>query len=145
MTTLHFSIQINASKEKVWEVLWNDSSYRQWTSAFSEGSYVVTDWKEGSKVQFLSSNGDGMYSTIAKSVPAELMSFKHLGVMKNGKEEATDEETKKWSGAMENYMLKENAGVTTLAVDIDVTEEFTDYFKKTFPNALEKVKSLSEN
>ncbi|MEI9912589.1 MAG: hypothetical protein WDO71_24880 [Bacteroidota bacterium] len=55
MQRINFSISINAPKEKVWQVLWNDSSYRQWTSAFSEGSYVVTDnWKEGTKILFLS-------------------------------------------------------------------------------------------
>ena len=43
METLNFSININAPKEKVRKVLWDDSSYREWTSAFSEGSYAETD------------------------------------------------------------------------------------------------------
>src|SRR4051794_34232958 len=54
-----FSINIKASAKKVWQVLWSDATYRQWTSAFSEGSYAVSDWKQGSKIQFLSPNGDG--------------------------------------------------------------------------------------
>ena len=45
-----FKILIDAPPEKVWNVLWNDASYPQWTSAFAEGSKVETDWKEGSKV-----------------------------------------------------------------------------------------------
>ena len=54
MKNMNFDISINAPREKVWEVLWDDASYRKWTSAFSEGSYAVTDnWKKGSKILFL--------------------------------------------------------------------------------------------
>ncbi|HUM45794.1 MAG TPA: SRPBCC domain-containing protein [Chitinophagales bacterium] len=141
MQTLSIPIKINAPKEKVWKVLWDDTTYRQWTGAFHEGSYAVSDWNEGSKILFLGPGGDGgMYSTIAKKIPNEFMSFKHLGEVKDGKEQPTSE----WSGAFENYTLKETAGVTELTVEIDVTDDFSNYFKDTFPKALEKVKSLAE-
>ncbi|MES2139703.1 MAG: SRPBCC domain-containing protein [Bacteroidota bacterium] len=142
---LTFTTKIKAPKSEVWNVLWNDKTYRQWTSVFSEGSYAVTDWKEGSKVLFLDAKGDGMYSTIARSVPNEFMSFKHLGEVKNGKEGPWDEKAKGWEGAMENYTLKETAGLTELTVELDGAEESLDFFKDAFPKALEKVKTLSES
>jgi len=145
MITLNFSILINAPKEKVWEVLWDDKTYREWTSVFMEGSYAVSDWQQGSSVLFLSPSGEGMFSTISKKVPAELMSFKHLGIVKDGQEQPMDEKTKEWSGAMENYILKEINGVTELSVIVDITENHEQYFSDTFPKALEKVKSLCEN
>ncbi|MGQ0827138.1 MAG: hypothetical protein ACT4ON_01960 [Bacteroidota bacterium] len=43
MEKLQFTIDIKASREKVWKTLWEDTSYRKWTSAFSEGSYAVSD------------------------------------------------------------------------------------------------------
>lgn len=145
MKKTQFSIKIKAPAEKVWAVLWNDDTYRMWTSVFSEGSHAVTDWKEGSKVQFLSANGEGMFSTIARKVPNELMSFKHLGVVKGGMEQPADDESKKWSGAMETYTLKETDGITELKVEMDVTEDFESYFNETLPKALEKIKAMSEN
>src|SRR6188508_3009161 len=87
MKKANFTVKINAPKEKVWEVLWNDKTYREWTSVFSEGSYAVSDWKEGSKVQFLGPEGGGMFSKIAKLVPNEYMSFEHLGELKDGQEQ----------------------------------------------------------
>lgn len=144
MTTLHFTTIIAASRSKVWKVLWEDSTYRKWTSAFSEGSYAVTDWKEGSKVLFLSANGDGMFGVIAKTIPGELMSFKHMGEVKNNEEQPIDEKTRNWSGAMENYTLTENEGITTVSVAIDVTAEYEAYFTATFPKALDLVKVLAE-
>ena len=144
MQRLNFSVDINAAKEKVWDILWDDETYQKWTAAFSEGSYAKTDWDEGSKVLFLSKEGDGMYSTIARKIPNEFMSFKHMGVVKEGKEQPLDDETRKWSGAMENYALKETGGLTTLLVEMDATDDFADYFKETFPKALDKVKQLAE-
>ena len=58
MKKLNFTTKIDAPKEKVWNTLWNDATYRAWTSAFAEGSFAETDnWKEGSKVLFLDPNG----------------------------------------------------------------------------------------
>ena len=72
------------------------------------------------------------------------MSFKHLGVVKNGVEDTESESVKSWAGATENYTLIEENGKTKLVVDMDSTDEFKDYFLKTWPVALEKVKELAE-
>jgi hypothetical protein len=145
MQKLKFSTSINASKEKVWDILWNDATYRAWTSAFTEGSYAKTDnWKEGTKVLFLDPKDNGMVSIVAKNKTYEYMSFKHLGEVKEGIEDTPSDRVKGWSGAMENYMLKEENGKTTLAIEMDTTDEFKDMFEKMWPDALKKVKELSE-
>ena len=145
MEKINFSATINAPREKVWRVLWEDASYRNWTSAFTEGSYAETDnWKEGSKVLFLDPKGSGMVSMVAENKPNEFMSFKHLGVVKDGIEDTKSEAVQGWAGAMENYTLTDENGKTKLIVDMDSTDEFKDYFLKTWPVALEKVKELAE-
>ena len=145
MEKINFATTINAPREKVWKVLWDDASYRNWTSVFNEGSYAKTDnWKEGSKVLFLSPDGDGMVSKVASNKPNKFMSFEHLGVVKNGVEDTESESVKGWAGAKENYTLTEENGKTKLIVDLESTDEFKDYFTKTFPVALEKVKELAE-
>jgi len=145
MKTLNFSININAPKEKIWKILWNDTTFRQWTSVFSEGSYAVSDWNEGSRVLFLSAEGEGMYSTIARKISNELMSIRHLGIVKDGIEQPETEEIKSWSGAMETYELPEIDGNTKLDVTLDITDDHEQYFKDTFPKALDDIKSLAEN
>ena len=144
MEKMNFSVEINAPKERVWEILWGDDTYRKWTSVFSAGSHAVTDWNEGSKVLFLDGKGSGMVSKIETKKPNELMSFKHLGEVKDGVEDTTSEKVKQWSGGMESYYLKETGGITTVTVEMDMVEDFKDYFMKTFPAALEQVKLLSE-
>jgi uncharacterized protein YndB with AHSA1/START domain len=144
MKKLTFTQQINASREKVWKVLWDDATYRKWTTAFNAGSYAVSDWKEGSKVMFLGDNEDGMYSVIDKLVPNNLMSFKHLGIVKEGKEQPEDSATKAWAGAKENYTLTDKEGTTELKVEVDVTEDFEEYMKTTFPRSLSILKELAE-
>ena len=145
MKTLHFSIQIKAPAEKVWKTLWDDATYSRWTAAFCEGSYVVTDWNEGSRILFLSPGGEGMFSTIDKKIPNKFMAFKHLGVVKEGKEQPADEESEKWTGAMETYTLEEKNGVTDVIVSVATTDGFEQHFNDMFPKALENLKTLSEN
>ncbi len=142
MTTLNFSTKINTSKEKVWEALWNDANYRKWTAAFMDGSYAETDWNEGSKISFLTPQGDGMFSIIQKKLPGEQMTFKHLGEVKKGVEEP-----KEWGDATESYHLDEANGVTELSVKLimETTSEFEQYFNDTFPKALEIVKQIAEH
>ena len=146
MQKLNFSIDINASREKVWKVLWGDKSYRDWTSAFAEGSYAVTDdWKEGSKVLFLGPGGqEGMVSKVDSKRPNEFMSFEHQGVVKDGIEDTTSDQVRAWKGAKENYTLKDKGKGTELVIDMDITETYQDYFQETWPKALERVKNLSE-
>lgn len=145
MEKLQFSTRINAPKEKVWKTLWEDNTYRKWTSVFSPTSYADTDWKEGSKVLFLDGKGDGMVSKIETNRPNELMSFKHFGEVRNGAEDTESEKVKGWAGAMENYILKEAGGLTELLVEMDMNEEYKEMFMQMFPKALEQVKVLSEN
>jgi len=144
MKKANFSVNINAPKEKVWEALWNDKTYREWTSVFSEGSHAVSDWKEGSKVLFMGPDGGGMFSRIAKLEPNTYMSFQHLGELKDGQEQPANEKTKEWAGMHENYRLTETDGGTKLDVDMDMNEEYAEYFNGVFPKALEKVKEIAE-
>jgi uncharacterized protein YndB with AHSA1/START domain len=145
MKALQFSVQIYAAPGKVWNVLWNDETYREWTSAFSKGSYAVSDWVEGSTVHFLSPGGDGIYSTIEKLIPNQLMAFTHRGSIKAGEiQTAPDQEKENWAGAKEIYILNRNQSGTELVVSIDSSDSFKDYFTKTFPLALNQVKTLAE-
>lgn len=139
-----FKVTIDAPREKVWDVLWSNESYPEWTSVFSPGSQAQTDWNEGSKVLFLNGEGDGMVSRIAKKKDSEFMSFEHLGEMHGGVEDLDTEKVRSWSGAHENYTLKTVNGKTELTIDMDVTDDFKDYFMTTWPRALEKLKSMVE-
>lgn len=139
---LQFSIDIKAEASKIWQALWDDSSYREWASLFFEGSYVVTNnWKEGSKVLFLSPDKNGIYSIIEKHIPNKTIMFKHIGNVAKGKEQPIDDNTKAWSGATEIYTLTKAAESHTLKVEIDVLDEHLDFMKNTFPKALERIKS----
>lgn len=144
MKTLEFEINIQAPKEKVWKILWDDSTYREWTSAFCEGTYAVSDWKEGSKIHFLSPTGEGMNSIIETKIDNEYMAFKHIGELKNFVEIPIDDATKEWSGAMETYRLTPKNNLTVLVVTMDCIEKYLNYMQEAFPKAMETIKKLSE-
>ncbi len=144
MQKLTFSTTINAPREHVWRTMLEDATYREWTSPFHEGSYAVTDWKQGSKALFLTPEGDGMVSRIAVHRPNEFLSIEHVGIVKKGMEDRDSEEVKGWAGAHENYSVREVGGGVMLTVEMDVTEEYRKYFEETWPKALAKLKQVSE-
>jgi ligand-binding SRPBCC domain-containing protein len=148
MDKLQFSIVIDAPKEKVWNTMLNEDTYKVWTEPFAPGSHYKGDWKQGSKILFLApdSNGQmgGMVSRIKDNKPYEFISIEHLGYVQDGKEDTESEEVKKWAGAHENYTFKEKDGRTELTVDMDTSEEFTQMFEGLWPKALQKLKETAE-
>src|SRR5687767_1998478 len=136
MEKINLSIIIDAPREKVWNVLWNDSTYREWTSAFSEGSHAISDFRKGSKVLFLGEGGSGMVSRVADVRPPEFMSFEHLGEVKDGVEDTESEKVKIWAGSKENYTLREMKDKTEVLVEMDIDKEYKDMFQQLWPKAL---------
>ena len=71
--------------------------------------------------------------------------FQHIGEIKNLEEQPVDEAVGKWTGAFENYILKESEKFTTLIAEIELTPGHVKFYDENFPKALEKIKKLSEN
>lgn len=140
MEKLHFDIQINAEAEKVWSVLWDDFSFRQWTSAFTKGSFYQGNLKENEIIKFLDPQNNGMFSKIVALIPNQEIKFLHLGEIYNGVEAPQN-----WGEATERYILTEDENTTHLKVEIQTLEQFKSFFEEKFPDALSNVKHLSEN
>ena len=121
-----------------------DETYRQWTSAFVEGSHYKGSWDEGSKILFLDPKGRGMVSRIARNKPYQFLSIEHLGFVANGKEDTESDSAKTLAGALESYTLTESDGVTRVQVDMDTDEQYKTMFQDMWPKALKKLKELSE-
>lgn len=139
-----FEVAIDAPREKVWNILWDNATYPLWTASFSEGSHAETDWKKGSKVLFVDDKNQGMVSTVVENIPYEFMSFKHLGEVKDGVETYFPTGVNGFGESLENYTLKTVNGKTSLVIEMDVPDEYKDYFQNTWPKALDAVKTLSE-
>lgn len=141
MERLKFTIDIAAPMDKVWNALWDDTNYRDWTGVFCEGSSMTSDWVEGGRALFLDPNNSGMYSKIAKLENGRYVSFEHQGDYVNGEEKPQPD----WAGAQENYRLTEIENGTRVNVEVDVTEDHIEHFRKTFPNGLERLKAIAES
>jgi len=149
MATQHYSILINAPKEKVWNTMLDQDTYREWTKVFNEGGRYEGNWEEGSKILFIGPDPEtgkegGMVSRIKENRKYEFVSIEHLGILKDGVEDTTSEEAKKWAPAFENYTFTEKEGGTEVSVDLDMADEFTDFFNETWPKGLAKLKEISE-
>lgn len=149
MQKIHQTIFINAPREKVWDVMLADATYREWTAAFHPGSYFRGAWETGAKMLFLGPNPEtggegGMVSQIAEARRPEFVSIEHLGLYGDGKEITEGPEVEGWKGAFENYTFAEKDGGTELAIDLDIKEDFVEFMQKAWGEALAKLKELAE-
>jgi hypothetical protein len=109
MKEMQFSVVINASKEKVWETLWEDVSFRDWANIIDEGTYIQGTMEEGNEIQFISSvNGYGVTDLIERLIPNEFVLFRHSAdTIESGKQLRTNE----WTGGSESYSLREKTAL----------------------------------
>ena len=142
MKKLQFEVEIHATRERVWDTLWQDETLREWASVIDPETYMVGELKEGNEVEFISAaNGYGVTSLVEKLVAGEFLLLRHRAdTQESGARERDDE----WTGGEESYALVEDDGTTTLTVAFDVPPELEDEFTVNYPKALERVKGLAE-
>ncbi|MBC7915105.1 MAG: SRPBCC domain-containing protein [Pyrinomonadaceae bacterium] len=140
------SIEITATKEKIWEVLLQDKFTRIWYAEFSEGTYAETDWKLESKVVFKDATNCGLIGKIVVNRPFEVISVEYTGILTNGIEDTKSSDAKSMSGGRETYRLTEiGTNTTQLNIECDMAEEYFGMMSAAWDKALEKIKNLSEN
>ncbi len=139
---MQFSIEISATKEMVWNTLWQDKTFREWAGIIDPGTYMVGDLKEGNEIQFISGNGYGVTSLVEKLVDGEFTLLRHSA---DTQDEGKREREREWTGGQESYSLTEKDGTTTVSVTFDVPPEMEEYFAVNYPKALDRVKILAEN
>ena len=142
MREMRFSTEIQATKERVWDTLWQDQTFREWAGIIDPGTHMVGELKEGSEVQFISGNEYGVTSLVEKLIPNEFLVLRHSAdTQDSGKRERAQE----WTGGRETYSLSQKDGTTILTTAFDVPEEMEEYFTVNYPKALEQVKILAES
>lgn len=142
--TIKKTVAVNAPKEKVWDVLLQDNFNRLWFAAFSEGTYADTDWQLGSKVKFIDNSNSGLIGEVVVNRPYEVISVEYTGVVEAGEEDYESPAAKAMQGSRETYRLTQKEGVTTLAIESDMAEEYFDMMAAAWDTALEKIKELAE-
>jgi uncharacterized protein YndB with AHSA1/START domain len=143
--TINFSTVINAPVELVWQRMFDDAGFRNWTSAFCEGSYFEGKWQQGEPIRFLSPSGDGMVATIAELKPLKFVSIKHLGFVVGGKDDLSSEQVSRWAPAFENYYFKTVEDGTELKVEQEIDPSYQQFMTEKWPQALQKLKILCEH
>jgi len=147
MKRLHFERMIQAPPERVWDAIVDERKYREWSSAFHEGSYFEGGWEKGDRIRFLATNEkgekEGMLSEIEDARKYDFISIKHLGIISGGVEDRTSNEAKRWESAHENYTFKRVNGGTKFEVDVDTDDDYVGMFSKIWPEALKKLEEVS--
>lgn len=144
LQTLKFEILIEAPVEQVYQTMIDPADYRDWTSAFAEGSHYEGSWDAGASIRFLAPSGDGMLSEIAENRPNAFISIRHVGMIDKGVEDRSSDAVKAWAGACENYRFQAVPQGTRLDVEQQITPDWAEQMQTTWPQALLRLKALCE-
>jgi DNA-directed RNA polymerase subunit beta len=94
---------------------------------------------------FISEDIKGKQFFGAKNTPNEFLSIEHIGMINSAGEIDTESEmVKQWTPAFENYTFKDVDGGTEVRVDMDIADQYESMFAEMWPQALAKLKEISE-
>ncbi len=145
---MQHTIEIHASKEKVWQVLWSDETLRDWAGMIDPGTYMTGTLEEGGEVNFIGNSEGGVRygvtSRVDKLVPNEYILFTRTADIVLQPDGAIEKRASQWAGTTEEYKLEESNGVVTLTNTQDVPDELVEYFNAKLPEVLQRIKVLAE-
>lgn len=128
--------------------LQDKSTYAYWTATFYPTSTYEGSWDKGSKILFVGCDENGkrgsMVSKVEESEPARLLAVRHYGFVDGDDEITTGEQVEKWAGGQEIYTFENRDGKTKVTVELDTIDDFLAYFKDKYPQAMDKLKEISE-
>lgn len=140
-------IDINASRERVWDILFTVENYEKWAGVFNEdkpGSSVETDaWKLWSTIKFFDGEGNGLIGRIIAHEAASHLAIEYDAELKKGAPvESEMGSAMKW--VQETYTLTEENGTTHLHVTCDMDDSRMEMMSTAWDKAMLKIKELSE-
>lgn len=140
MKELEYTIDIEATPEKIWKTLWEKGSYEQWSSVMNDGARYEGDFSQGSIVDFYDANNNGMFNFVEENIPDRKMTLQHKGWIYNG---VRDEQN--WENSSETYLITENGNGAELKITVTALDEFVEFFDSNYPKVLAAVKKLAES
>jgi uncharacterized protein YndB with AHSA1/START domain len=135
-------IVINATPDKIWEILLSKETYLQWAKVFVEGSTYEAEnnFEKGSKVIFGDGTGNGLVAMVTINEPNHKIQFTYTGEISEGVEKSAGS----FDGATETYSLTQNGEGVLLEVETSMGDEWYDSMDKAWDQAIVIIKELSE-
>lgn len=103
-------IKISASRKRIWEVLQDPALNIKWAKAFYKGTYVETDWQEGSVISWRVGKYVGAKGVIKQHIPGSLLKIDYFDDVNMAPPHPTGEYS-------EVYAVRTDGTLSTLVVE----------------------------
>ncbi|MHA4895068.1 SRPBCC family protein [Pedobacter sp. PWIIR3] len=133
------TVEINASDDKIWNVLTSTEMIREWANAFEPGTGVQSEWTEGAVVHWTDgSNTKVMKGRVVVSYPAKMLKIGYF-------EDLNADDDAELGEYEEHYLLTEEAGKTQLTIETGpLTDSYIEKLTPQWDQALSIIKALAE-
>jgi hypothetical protein len=140
----YFSAVIDAPAKKVWDIMLDAETYKQWSGAAWPESFYEGEWKEGETLCFFNPERSGTKVKLLRHRPYEFSLAEHIAIFDKGKEITEGEMAESWIGSKETYTFTEQNEKTRLDVVLYMKPDWQKMFATDWPKAMDKLKELCE-
>ena len=146
METAHYTIDIEAPRQQVWDYMLGKETYPKWSTVAWPGSTNEGEWKEGAEMRFVGgSDGGGTLARFTLIDAPNKLQAEHIAVLQaGGVRDTTSDIAREWIGAREEYELVSTNGKTKVNVSITVAPAWREEFDNSWPVALQALKEQVE-
>ena len=74
-----------------------------------------------------------------------MLRIRHLGIIQNGVADTSSEAVRAWAPAYETYCFARTADGCEVQVEMDCEANWVDFMRRTWPDALARLKALAES
>lgn len=138
-----YSIEINASKQHVWETMLGKETYPRWSKGFSDNPQAIGDWKTDSEIDFVEEGRGGTRAVLEVVDEPNRVLARHIAMLDKDRMPET-EGMENWVGTTEEYRLTEKNGVTNMTVLMHFYQDYEQMFDEGWPKCLQLLKELCE-
>lgn len=138
--TISKTTRIQSTPEKIWDILTNHEKNIKWASAFYEGTYVETDWKQGSEVLWKTPDGSvGAKGKVVEHNTGENLKIAFWDDVQMSDPQPTGE-------YYESYSITKENGASLLTIHSGpLSMKYCKSQEPLWDKALQKIKDLAEN
>ncbi|HYG01174.1 MAG TPA: SRPBCC family protein [Chryseosolibacter sp.] len=135
---IELSASLNVAPDLLWQVLTTPELINKWAQAFSEGTYVKSDFREGSQVEWYTKDGGlGARGVVVKSVRNQSLQIQYY----NDVDEKGSAELGKY---MEAFSISNTRTATLTIKSGPLTRKYIKTHEPLWEKAMVKIASVSD-